>query len=387
MKKILIILFITSFFLLSSCFKNDEIKEIKNNITQENNNFWTVLLWEKSCWEKTCNLQEYLQNLKLNWKISKEAVKNMDYYQKRLWFLLDKYKEKNILLKAQDYQKFVDDFYEEFFPCEYVIKICDKVWKYFQDEQNYFLYIYLPWMVAEETLEKRWWNGQDYDDLTQSIKRKYYLTDYEKEAWMKLRKEKLIKKVQDFDFNNIDKEKLKIDENYFKEIILMPEIWLYDYIISLIPTPITRPTIEQLQYARNLAINLFFTKLSNLWIQKEYFYEIIWTSQENFEKLNKELNIINNKYSLINKIPLDRYLTHAEIVKFFMLNESEFNQNWNFRKDMLTIRHYILLQYAYENEDLWNMITRSSYYNSKYNFLWENILKYSKHMDKNIFNY
>lgn len=384
MKKLFI--FILLCILTISCNKNVS-EQVTQKKEENKKDLETVLLWEEACWEKTCALQKYLEDLEVEWKLTKEAQEKTKYYQERLWILLDKYKnDKNIILKAPDYQKYVDDFYEEFFPCTYEIKLCDKKWKYSIDEQNYFLYLFLPKMVWEEFMVKRWWSSQDSEDLTQSIKRKYYATDSEKEAWMKLREEKLNKSIKKFDLSVIDKEKLKTDKDYFNEIILKQNTWLYDHITWNIPTPISWPTIEQLHYARNTAIKAFFDKLNELWVTKEYFFKQIWTSEENFDKLNKKLAEMDKTYSLLETVPSDKYMSHAEIVNYYMLRVQEFNKKWDFKKDVLEARHYILLQYAYDNNDLWNMTERTSYYKSKYNFLWENIFKYAKHMDK-VLNY
>lgn len=387
-----IFLIITLSFLIFSCsWKNNEISINNSTETQSWETTsskdekvvynWAIKLGKETCWEKTCALTEYLEKLEQDWIINIEKTK---YFQKRFWVILSKYgNNKEVFLKQPDYQKFVDDFYAEFFPCDRKIEICHNKGKYTNDEQNFIWYIFLPQMVWVEFENLRWWNPDDSESVIQSIRRKYYATYDEKVAAMKVWEDKTKKAATSFDLSSIDKEKLKTDTDYFHQVILTPQAWLFDTIATNCLTPIPWPEKGQNTDARNYAIWLFFSKLKDLWIPKEDFMNKIWTSEENFKKLETKLKEVDERYGLRNKVPSDRFLTHAEIANFYIENLADYNEFWNFNRDALEVKHLVLLQFVYDIEELYQMDTRVEYFNSDYNFLWENVVKYTKYMDKN----
>lgn len=372
-------------FLISSCWKEtpQPSSDLLDSETKKEAFVytWAVKLGKETCGEKTCALVTYLQDLENQWKVNMEKA---DYFQKRFGILLDKYhNDKEVFLKQPDYQKFVDDFYKEYFPCDRKIEICHNKGKYSFDDQNFFRYLFIPRMVGYEFEVKRWWNADDSESVIQSIRRKYYATYDEKVAALKVWSDKAKKSVNDFDIWSIDKEKLKTDENYFNQVIMTPQSGLFDVAASNCLTPIPWPEKWQNTQARNIAIWLFFEKLEKLGITKDDFMKKIWSSEENFAKLEKKLKEIDEKYNLRNQIPSDRFLTHAEIANFYMGNLDNFNKFWVFNRDALEVKHLVLLQFLYDNDDLYNMDSRVALFNSEYNFLWENVVKYTKYMDKN----
>lgn len=387
---------LATLIILSSCTKIEPEKTI--NKLPENINSWGIILnswsdesgikkiWDKkifpdknACWEKTCALQEYLEKLEQEWKINKSKT---EYFQERFWVLTTRFKEKDILVKTPEFKKFVEDFYDEYFPCDWKVEVCTKKSAYSYDEQNFIWYIFMPQIVAIEFQAKLWADDSDTESIIQAIRRNYYASYDEKEAMEKVWKDKLEEKVKKIDISKIDKKKLKEDKAYFEEIILTPSKGIFDQVFDNILNPIPWEEKWQRLYTRNIVVDLFLSKIKELWINKDYFYKIIWTSEDNFKKLDEKLNEMNKKYWLQETIPYDRFLRHDEIANYFFLNLPNFNKKWDFNKDTVEVRHYTLLQFAYPDEDLYLMPDRAKKFNWTNNFMGENIVKYTKYMDK-----
>lgn len=271
-------------------------------------------------------------------------------------------------MKAEEFQKFVKDFHTEYFAEKSA---------HTYDEKNFIWYIFLPRMVDEEFARKVGWDEQDADSIVQSIKEKYYATYDEKEAVIQVYKDKLTKKVKKIDISSVDKKRLQEDAAYFEQMILTPGLGLYDKVFQDI-TSIIYPERWQLRDLTFFTTDTFFSKIEELWITKEYFYNFIGTSDKNFRKLDSKIEAMDQLYGLSQKIPSDRYLRNDEVVNYIFTNLWEFNTKWNFNKDTLELRHYILLQYSFPDEKLYSMPERVSKFNSVNNFMAEDIYKYSK---------
>lgn len=371
MKKIFLLWFLL--FFLYSCWKENIDNKI--NLIEELDNNITFYPSSENCWIISCDLQKYLEKKLQKWDFK---IDKLDYFEKRLSILLMRFKDRDLLLKNKDFKNFVDEFYKEFF-------YWDNIYSY--DEQNFIWYIYLPRMVAN-TFE----NNNIIDDnnflesILNSIKERYFITSYEKEVFVKNFKNNINEIIKNINLKNINKENLKIDENYFNEIFLTPNSWLYDKIMSPVLDLADMLYWDEilLKELKEYSLNQFFIILNNLNIEKKLFFEIMWNSEENISKLEQKINFINNKYQIFSKIPNDRYLRHDEIIKYIIWNIDEFNKNWNFNKDILDIKHFILLQFSYENSQMQTMSWRLNKYNSINNFIIENLFKYSKWLPKDI---
>lgn len=394
MKKIIFFFIITFLYSCSSNISNDiqiknntETSEIKNNITST----WNVILnkvnwlvsseiksWKEACWEKTCELQKYLEKLEFEGKFD---TKKADYFQKRFWIIAQRFKQKDLIVKSEEFKKFVNDFYAEYFPCIWKVEICSKKWDYSYDEQNFIWYIFLPKMIAIEFQQKNNWDDSDTESLIQAIRRTYFASFEEKEAMEQVWKDKVMEKAKKIDISTIDKKRLKTDNEYFNKIIMAPWEWIFDKIFDNILNPIPWEEKDQRLISRWIIVDLFLSKMKELWISKDYFYSKAWTSEENFRILDKKINLMIDKYWLKDKIPSDRFLRHDEIANYFFWYMDELDKKWDFKKDAVEIRHYIILQFIYPDEDLYDMSKRVSKYNSINNFMAENIVKYTKYMN------
>lgn len=385
------ILILLPLFLFSSCSGiKSEINTVWEGVknTADIQKKWKGQAWDfqvhksvQACWEKTCALQEYLEEQEQEWKLN---LSKTEYFQKRFWILLDRYKEKDVLVKTEEFQKFVNDFNAEYFPCEWKVEVCNKKSSYTYDEQNFIWYIFLPRMVAIEFQGKRDGSDSDTESITQSIRRKYYATYDEKETMIQIWKDRLTAKAKKIDISSIDTKKLKEDREYFNRIVLASESGIYDQIITNLLSPIPWQEKWELLDTTAFGVNLFFSKMGELWIDKKYFYDFIGTSDENFRKLDAKLMSIDKTYGLSQKMPSDRYLRHDEIANYIFANLWDFNAKWDFNKDVLDAKHYLLLQFSFPNPDLYNMPERASRFNSINNFMGENLLKYSKYMKNNV---
>ncbi|MCK9272562.1 hypothetical protein M0P65_03375 [Candidatus Gracilibacteria bacterium] len=401
-KKNYFVLIIGLFFILNSCSKIEPEKRVNktpelNKIENTNSGVINsgsgnetesgvikigdnkIFLDSKACGEKTCAFQAYLEKQEFEGKFNLEKTQ---YFQERFKSLVTRFKQKDILVKAPEFQKFVDDFNSEYFPCEWKVEICNKKSKYSYDEQNFIWYIFMPKMVAIEYQEKMGGSDSDTEAIIQAIRRKYYATFDEKEAMIEVWKDKVNGIAKKIDLSVIDKKKLQTDKEYFKEIVLTPNTGIYDKIITNLLSPIPWQEQGELLETTNFGINLFLSKMKELGISKKYFYDNIGTSENNFKKLDELLINFDKKYSLTKVMPSDRYLRHDEIANYIFANIGDFNKKGDFNKDVLELKHYLLLQFAYPDPDLYNMPERAAKFNSVNNFFGENLLKYSKYMDK-----
>lgn len=375
MKKIFTIILIIALWLYS-CSKEKVIENKK--ITQDNQQDQTYPT-KDSCWIISCWLQKHLEEQYQNWKISIEKI---DFFKKRLSWLLMRFSNKDALIKSPDFKTFVDDFYKEFYYWEN---------NYSYDEKNYFRYISLPQIISEAFNENNIEDNWEYlETVMTSIKERYFTSTYEKEALAKDFEDTLKETVNKIDISKIDKEKLKNDKKYFSEIILTPNSWIYDKTMNSVldMADMLYWEEEKLKELKLYSLNLFFWKINELWVSKELFLKEIWNFEENAKKLENKVKQIDKTYSLNLKIPNDRYLRHDEIIKYVVWNIEEFNKKWEFNKDILEIKHLILLQFSYENSEMQTMQWRLKTYNWVNNFLTENMFKYSKWLPKDlIFNY
>ncbi|MCK9272563.1 hypothetical protein M0P65_03380 [Candidatus Gracilibacteria bacterium] len=319
----------------------------------------------KTCGIITCALQSYLEKQEQDQKFN---FSKTQYFEERFGTLLDRFKDKDTLLRTPEYQNFVKDFHSEFFAGNSI---------YNYDEKNFIWYIFLPRMVNQEFVQKRGGDEIDSESIIQSIKEKYYATLDEKKAIAQVYKDDLTEKAKNIDLTKIDKNKLKEDKTYFEQIILAPKTGIYDQIFNEITTPIW-PERGQLKDITEFTTGVFFSKILDLGISKQDFFDHIGTSQDNFKKLDEKVKQMDEKYSLKQKVPSDRYLRHDEIVSYIFSNLSDFNKKGDFNKDVLELRHYTLLQYCYPDEKLYSMPERVARFNSVNNFMAENLYKYSK---------
>lgn len=371
-------------FLIGICLF---LTSCKNQIEVKNNNIWEkenistnqknqekvvsgnkIYPWIKTCWIITCALQEYLEKQELDWKFNIWKTK---YIQNRFSSLIDRFSNKDTLVKTDDFKSFVKDFHKEFFSWDL---------SYSYDEKNYIWYIFLPKMVNEEYVEKRSLDWQDAESIVQAIKEKYFLDFEQKEAIIQVYKDDLVERIKNIDFGKIDKNKLKIDNAYFEQIILKPQDGLYDQVFQNI-TSIIWPERWQLRKLTVFTADLFFSKLKELWISKDEFFKNIWTSKDVFKKIETKTKQMNSTYWLSTKIPYDRYIRHDEKITYIFNNLEEFNKKWNFNKDTLELRHLILLQYSFPDEKLYNMPERVAQFDSASNFMTEDLYTYSKSLN------
>lgn len=336
---------------------------------------------KEACGVKTCALQEYLENQE---QAGKFRLEKTEYYQKRFGALARQYRAKDSLLSSEEFQKFVKDFSVEYFACRGNVEKCSGTSSYTYDEQNFVWYIFLPRMVNEEFVRNLWWDEGDGEAIVQSIKEKYFATFDQKEALVQVYKEKLTDKAKNIDISSIDRKRLKEDKAYFEDIILKPNTGIYDVLAQEIPTSIIWPEKGQLRDITTFTTGLFFQKLLELWIDKTYFFTIIGTSDDVFKKLDAKAEDIDKIYSLRDKMPYDRYLRHDEIVNYVFANIDEFNKKWDFNKDVLELKHYVLLQYSFPDIKMYSMSDRVMQFNSVNNFLAENLYKYSKYMNNSV---
>ena len=200
MKKIFTIILIIALWLYS-CSKEKVIENKK--ITQDNKQDQTYPT-KDSCWIISCWLQKHLEEQYQNWKISIEKI---NFFKKRLSWLLMRFSDKDTLIKSPDFKTFVDDFYKEFYYWEN---------NYSYDEKNYFRYISLPQIISEAFNENNIEDNWEYlETVMTSIKERYFTSTYEKEALVKDFEDTLKETVNKIDISKIDKERLKNDKKYF----------------------------------------------------------------------------------------------------------------------------------------------------------------------------
>lgn len=358
-------------FLLWSCSQESTSKTSSPEETKKTQEDFVVYKDTKACGIITCALREHLESEAEKWSFDLDKT---NYFQKRFSAILSRYSKKDVLVKTQEFQKLVDDFYKEYF---------SQKTQYSYDEKNYVWYIFLPKMVTDEYINK-WLSTDNWDieSIVQAIKERYYGTYYEKQVVIEWYKNDLKEKIAKIDLSQIDKEKLKTDDAYFHQVILTPGSGIYDKITSGI-VDIIWPEKWQMKEVVVFTTDQFFEVLKTLWMSREDFYKKIGTVQDNFKNSNKKVQEIEKKYWISKVVPSDRYIRHEEIVKYVFNNLAEFNKYWDFNKDILEVKHYNLLQYSYPDESLYNMNLRVAQYNFENNFMVENLFKYSKTLDEN----
>lgn len=386
MKRILIFIALSS--LLFSCSKIQTEEQLKNNPT-------TQYKWIETCWINSCNLKKFLED-----EYNKEKLKlpNLDKYKERFRILIDIYKNKDELIISEDFKRFVNDINKDFFWCEWDIYKCKWTNPYWYNETNYLFYIFIPNMVVDEYIIKRWLSEVDAETIIQSIKRKDFVSFEEKEIIIELYRKHIKELIASMDLSKIDKSKLSTDINYFNEIIMHPVTWIHDNIIKEIYSiKIDWEEWDQIDRIVDITLVEFYDLMSKLWISKE---KIITNVRETYWFKSKDINddiiyqlwekikMMNKTYWLYSKIPSDRYFRNDELSIFTKENKDLFIQSiseWkinNFNKDSLYIRHFILLLFnLWRNEDLFFLTNRLKKENFEEKFILTNIFKYSKYID------
>lgn len=391
MKKYLVLTI--SIFILFSCNKIEPEKnyELKN---LNKSNEIKYHLSEKNCWVHSCALQEYLLSKYENNELN---LPDLEYYKKRFELLLNTHKTKDELIKSPNFKIFVSELNKDFFWCEWDIYKCKWTNPYWYDETNFLFYIFIPKLVVEDFILKRWWNESDWETIIQSIKRKDFVSFEEKEKRVIEYKENLKQIINKMDLSKIDKENLKTDLKYFEEIILNPITWIHDNIIKEIPwIKIDWEEWDQIDRVVEFTNNEFYKIIEWLWISKDLFkkkvaevYNIKW---ENFPKeinslMQKKTQFMNKKYNLHLKMPLDRYYRNDELSIFSKENLDNFSANWwdwdklSFEKDALEMRHLVFLLFNFwAEEKLYTLTNWLTSQNFEEKFLLTNIFKYAKYL-------
>lgn len=386
MKKILIVLILIS--LLSSCSKIQTEDQIKNNQK-------TSYKWIETCWINSCNLKIFLEEEYKKWKLN---LPNLDKYRERFKTLLDIYKNKDELIASSDFQKFASDINKDFFWCEWDIYKCSWTNPYWYNETNYLFYIFIPNMVVDEYIIKRWLKEADAETVIQAIKRKDFVSYEEKEVKIELYKKQLKDLIKTMDLSKIDKNRLWKDLNYFNEIIMHPVTWIHDNIIKEIYSiKIDWEEWDQIDRIVSITLNEFYDLMNKLWISKEkiisnirqtYWFKSNDINEDLIKRLGIKIKLMNKTYNLDWKIPSDRYFRNDELYVFTKENRDLFIQNlseWeidNFNKDSLYIRHFILLLFNLGREqDLYFLTDRLKKENFEEKFILTNVFKYSKYID------
>lgn len=409
MNKYLILML--SIFILFSCskiepekidsnkvvIKEKDTRVFPNSIPEEyQKNPWI------SCWTHSCDMDKYLREKFWDgWKIPWLST-----YKERLWILLDKYSNHYDLIISDDLKKFTDDYYLEYFWCEWSVYNCSyEKRKYDEDILNYVFYIYIPQMVIDEYIVKRWWDDMNWEDIIQAIKRKDFASNDLKESQVALFPQKLADFIdKNIDLNSFDKERLLSDNDYFYEKILKPNTWLHDVIFLKMVDPayiILDWTQEwQLEKLARSTVKQFYELSWKIWITKEvleqkvkeiYWYDKSVNINESLKNdvLAKSEEMIK-KYELDKKMMSDRYLRYDELYIYTWDNfENTFKKYawiWkevDFYKDVWEIwsRELLLFNFWLE-EEYYYLPPRLKFYASKNTFYITNIFKIYKYADE-----
>lgn len=405
-----ILAFITLSFLLFSCSKIEpESRKTNDNIVKKypysipekyNRNPWI------SCWTHSCDLDKYLRDKFWDWW----KIPWLITYKERLWILLDKYSKNHYdLIISDDLKKFSDDYYTEYFWCEWNVYNCPyEKRKYDEDILNYVFYINIPQIVIDEYIVKRWWNELYAEDIIQAIKRKDFASNELRESQVNL----FEKKLNDFtkeniNLNDFDKNKLLIDNEYFYEKILKPNEWLHDIIFLKMVDPamiwLDWTQDWQLEKLARTTVTSFYELVKNIWINKkileEKIIEIYWYDKSIDLKdslkndVLKKSDVMIKKYKLSEKMMSDRYLRYDELYIYTWENfKNTFNNyawKWkelDFYKDVWEIwsRELLLFNFWLE-EEYYYLPPRLKFYNNKNTFYITNIFKIYKYADEHKF--
>lgn len=376
-------------FLLTSCNQiqpdNKKVSETSQKPTPMVNKTETY-----ECWIVSCNEKDALFILKESGNLQ---LPDLEYYKKRFWVLIDRYKTFETLVSAPDYQKFVTDINIEFFNCSWDFRYCEsKEKKYDEETMNYLFYMYLPQMVIEEYSARGVNDMLMIEDVIQSIKRQDYTIREIKDSVIEKFASDIDKKYEKIDLSYIDKEKLKNDSEYFKDIVLWKWDWLFYKIRSEVQNvSLNRISEEQMEQLLNHTYDVFFHQLEKLWIKKDEFYSKI--SKEEIEKeIKNKVNAANTKYNLNKLLPNNRFLRNDELYIFNKNNISKFEKQafWDaqFLSEMTEIRDLsYLLAIVWNEENLFfypNLVKELKFEN---NYLYLNLFDYLKQIKYNVVVY
>lgn len=347
-KKISIIFIL---FLLLWCWK------ITPEINNKNNESVSLIKDFETCWIISCDLKEKLIILKEEWKIN---FKNLDFYEKKFNLIYKKNWNYENLIRDKEFHKFVEDFNIEFFSCPWDFRYCDwKKEKYNENEMNYIFYIFIPNLVINN-IDYKNTDWIEVENIIQSIRRKDFLDDDFKNSIIKKFSIDLKNKLNTIDLNYIDKNLLKNNKEYFKEIFFKSWTWIYNIFITesqKINSKIKWISEKQFEEIQKLTNIIFYEKINELWINKEYFLSIL--NEENIlNNIKRNLDELNKNFSLNEKILNNRFYRDDEI---FIFNENNientkkdiFWKNKNYILNLIEIKNNINLLYLLNEE--WNL--------------------------------
>lgn len=307
-----------------------------------------------TCWIISCELKEKLLALKEEWKLK---LDNLKFYEDRFKVIYWQNKTYDKLINSREFQKFVEDINIDFFNCPWDFKYCsEKKWKYSEDEMNYVFYIFIPDLVVKNIdIEKLNW--QNIENTIQSIRRKDFINNDTKNSIIKGFWFDLKDKLNNIDIQNIDKNKLKVDKNYFNEIFFTYWSWIYYKFTEeseKINSQIKWISEEQFEEIQTINNKIFYEKIKELWIEKEEFLSML-DENEIIKNLKKNINELNKNYSINKKIPLNRFYRDDEVNIFNEKNLEKtkkelFWENKNYIVNLIEIRDNINLLYLI-NED------------------------------------
>ena len=344
MSKLKFLIIISLSILLVSCWQIKP-ENVKNEDIQEK---------ITTCWIISCEYKEKLLTLKEDWKLN---LGNLKFYEDRFKIIYWQNKTYEKLLENREFQKFAEDLNIEFFNCPWDFKYCsEKKWKYSEDEMNYIFYIFIPDLVVKNIdAEKLGW--QNIENTIQSIRRKDFINDDTKNSIIKTFWFDLKDKLNSISIQNIDKNKLKNDKEYFNEVFFKYWSWLYYNFTEeseKINSQIKWISEEQFEEIQKITNEAFYEKIKKLWIEKKDFLSML-NENEIIKNLKKNINELNQNYSINKKIPINRFYRDDEVNIF---NEKKlentkkelFWENKNYIINLVEIKNNINLLYLI-NED------------------------------------
>lgn len=344
MSKLKFLIIISLSILLVSCWQIKP-ENVKNEDIQEK---------ITTCWIISCEYKEKLLTLKEDWKLN---LGNLKFYEDRFKIIYWQNKTYEKLLENREFQKFAEDLNIEFFNCPWDFKYCsEKKWKYSEDEMNYIFYIFIPDLVVKNIdAEKLGW--QNIENTIQSIRRKDFINDDTKNSIIKAFWFDLKDKLNSISIQNIDKNKLKNDKEYFNEVFFKYWSWLYYNFTEeseKINSQIKWISEEQFEEIQKITNEAFYEKIKKLWIEKKDFLSML-NENEIIKNLKKNINELNQNYSINKKIPINRFYRDDEVNIF---NEKKlentkkelFWENKNYIINLVEIKNNINLLYLI-NED------------------------------------
>lgn len=308
-----------------------------------------------TCWIISCEYKEKLLTLKEDWKLN---LGNLKFYEDRFKIIYWQNKTYEKLLENREFQKFAEDLNIEFFNCPWDFKYCsEKKWKYSEDEMNYIFYIFIPDLVVKNIdAEKLGW--QNIENTIQSIRRKDFINDDTKNSIIKAFWFDLKDKLNSISIQNIDKNKLKNDKEYFNEVFFKYWSWLYYNFTEeseKINSQIKWISEEQFEEIQKITNEAFYEKIKKLWIEKKDFLSML-NENEIIGKLEKNIYELNKTYSIDKKIPQNRFYRDDEVNIF---NEKKlentkkelFWENKNYIINLVEIKNNINLLYLINDDE------------------------------------